>query len=62
LTILRIAELAIDAGLPAGALNVLTGGGQVGKGLSSTQAPTKYRSPVLCRLALPAAAAPWAPG
>ncbi|QIB03228.1 aldehyde dehydrogenase family protein [Pseudomonas fluorescens] len=33
LTILRIAELAIEAGLPAGALNVLTGGGQVGKGL-----------------------------
>ena len=33
LTLLRIAELAIDAGLPAGALNVLTGGGQVGKGL-----------------------------
>ena len=33
LTILRIAELAIDAGLPAGALNVLTGGGSVGKGL-----------------------------
>jgi phenylacetaldehyde dehydrogenase len=31
LTILRIAELAIDAGLPAGALNVLTGGGLVGK-------------------------------
>ncbi|MFL9676291.1 aldehyde dehydrogenase family protein [Pseudomonas marginalis] len=33
LTILRIAELAIAAGLPAGALNVLTGGGSVGKGL-----------------------------
>ncbi|WP_419735732.1 aldehyde dehydrogenase family protein [Pseudomonas sp. COR18] len=33
LTILRIAELAIEAGLPAGALNVLTGGGPVGKGL-----------------------------
>ncbi|PLR61750.1 NAD-dependent phenylacetaldehyde dehydrogenase [Pseudomonas sp. QC2] len=33
LTILRIAELAIEAGLPAGALNVLTGGGSVGKGL-----------------------------
>ncbi|WP_417696817.1 aldehyde dehydrogenase family protein [Pseudomonas sp.] len=33
LTILRIAELAMDAGLPPGALNVLTGGGQVGKGL-----------------------------
>ena len=33
LTILRIAELAIEAGLPAGVLNVLTGGGQVGKGL-----------------------------
>ncbi|NWN49743.1 aldehyde dehydrogenase family protein [Pseudomonas sp. MAFF 301514] len=33
LTILRIAELAIEAGLPAGALNVLTGGGMVGKGL-----------------------------
>lgn len=33
LTILRIAELAIEAGLPAGALNVLTGGGLVGKGL-----------------------------
>ena len=29
LTLLRIAELAIDAGLPAGVLNVLTGGGQV---------------------------------
>ncbi|EJM06886.1 NAD-dependent aldehyde dehydrogenase [Pseudomonas sp. GM102] len=33
LTILRIAELAVEAGLPAGALNVLTGGGLVGKGL-----------------------------
>lgn len=33
LTILRIAELAIEAGLPAGALNVLTGGGLIGKGL-----------------------------
>ncbi|MCF5370153.1 aldehyde dehydrogenase family protein, partial [Pseudomonas sp. PA-4-8C] len=33
LTLLRIAELAIDAGLPAGVLNVLTGGGHVGKGL-----------------------------
>ena len=33
LTILRIAELAIEAGLPAGVLNVLTGGGHVGKGL-----------------------------
>lgn len=33
LTILRIAELAMDAGLPPGALNVVTGGGQVGKGL-----------------------------
>ena len=33
LTILRIAELAIHAGLPAGVLNVLTGGGLVGKGL-----------------------------
>ncbi|MGU9805702.1 UNVERIFIED_CONTAM: aldehyde dehydrogenase family protein [Pseudomonas sp. CM11] len=33
LTILRIAELAMDAGLPPGALNVVTGGGQVGKSL-----------------------------
>jgi phenylacetaldehyde dehydrogenase len=33
LTLLRIAELAVEAGLPAGVLNVLTGGGQVGKGL-----------------------------
>jgi phenylacetaldehyde dehydrogenase len=33
LTILRIAELAVEAGLPTGALNVLTGGGLVGKGL-----------------------------
>ncbi|ANY87180.1 MULTISPECIES: aldehyde dehydrogenase family protein [Pseudomonas] len=33
LTLLRIAELASDAGLPAGALNVLTGGGSVGKAL-----------------------------
>jgi phenylacetaldehyde dehydrogenase len=33
LTLLRIAELAIEAGLPAGVLNVLTGGGHVGKGL-----------------------------
>lgn len=33
LTILRIAELASEAGLPAGALNVLTGGGSVGKAL-----------------------------
>ncbi|MBT2372424.1 aldehyde dehydrogenase family protein [Pseudomonas fluorescens] len=33
LTILRIAELAIEAGLPAGVLNVLTGAGHVGKGL-----------------------------
>jgi phenylacetaldehyde dehydrogenase len=33
LTILRIAELAMQAGLPAGALNVVTGGGLVGKGL-----------------------------
>ncbi|NBA95983.1 aldehyde dehydrogenase family protein [Pseudomonas sp. R5(2019)] len=33
LTILRIAELAVEAGLPAGALNVLTGGGMVGKAL-----------------------------
>lgn len=33
LTLLRIAELAMEAGLPAGALNVLTGGGRVGKAL-----------------------------
>ncbi|MGY2401155.1 aldehyde dehydrogenase family protein [Pseudomonas sp. SDO5271_S396] len=33
LTILRIAELAIEAGLPPGVLNVLTGGGHVGRGL-----------------------------
>ncbi|MBF8753562.1 aldehyde dehydrogenase family protein [Pseudomonas guariconensis] len=33
LTLLRIAELASDAGLPAGALNVLTGDGAVGKAL-----------------------------
>ncbi|QKJ36309.1 aldehyde dehydrogenase family protein [Pseudomonas sp. MPDS] len=33
LTILRIAELAMDAGLPPGALNVVIGGGQVGKSL-----------------------------
>ena len=33
LTLLRIAELASEAGLPAGALNVLTGGGMVGKAL-----------------------------
>ncbi|MCE6982266.1 aldehyde dehydrogenase family protein, partial [Pseudomonas frederiksbergensis] len=33
LTILRIAELAIDAGLPAGALNVVTGAGLAGKAL-----------------------------
>ncbi|MCD5993480.1 aldehyde dehydrogenase family protein [Pseudomonas sp. CDFA 602] len=33
LTILRIAELAMEAGLPAGALNVLTGDGHAGKGL-----------------------------
>lgn len=33
LTILRIAELAIDAGLPAGALNVVTGAGPTGKAL-----------------------------
>jgi len=33
LTILRIAELAIEAGLPAGALNVVTGGASVGKAL-----------------------------
>ncbi|MCP2072647.1 UNVERIFIED_ORG: acyl-CoA reductase-like NAD-dependent aldehyde dehydrogenase [Pseudomonas lini] len=30
---MRIAELAVEAGLPAGALNVLTGGTLVGKGL-----------------------------
>lgn len=33
LTLLRIAELASDAGLPPGALNVVTGAGQVGKAL-----------------------------
>lgn len=33
LTLLRIAELATEAGLPAGALNVLTGAGYVGKAL-----------------------------
>ena len=33
LTLLRIAELATEAGLPPGALNVLTGGGLVGKAL-----------------------------
>ncbi|MBV4504167.1 aldehyde dehydrogenase family protein [Pseudomonas sp. BW13M1] len=33
LTLLRIAELASEAGLPPGALNVLTGGGLVGKTL-----------------------------
>lgn len=33
LTILRIAELASEAGLPPGALNVLTGSGLVGKAL-----------------------------
>ncbi|PRW89396.1 NAD-dependent phenylacetaldehyde dehydrogenase, partial [Pseudomonas fragi] len=32
LTVLRIAELAVEAGLPPGVLNVLTGGGHVGKG------------------------------
>jgi phenylacetaldehyde dehydrogenase len=33
LTMLRIAELAVEAGLPAGVLNVLTGNGEVGKAL-----------------------------
>ncbi|GAB7532825.1 NAD-dependent phenylacetaldehyde dehydrogenase [Pseudomonas sp. 3A(2025)] len=33
LTILRIAELAVQAGLPAGALNVVTGLGKVGQAL-----------------------------
>ncbi|WNW14025.1 aldehyde dehydrogenase family protein [Pseudomonas sp. DTU_2021_1001937_2_SI_NGA_ILE_001] len=33
LTILRIAELGIEAGLPAGALNVITGLGKVGQAL-----------------------------
>lgn len=33
LTILRIAELAIDAGVPPGVLNVVTGSGQVGQAL-----------------------------
>lgn len=33
LTLLRIAELASEAGLPPGTLNVLTGGGLVGKAL-----------------------------
>lgn len=33
LTLLRIAELATEAGLPAGVLNVLTGAGHVGKAL-----------------------------
>lgn len=33
LTILRIAELAIEAGLPAGALNVVCGAGDAGKAL-----------------------------
>ncbi|WP_438284334.1 aldehyde dehydrogenase family protein [Pseudomonas alabamensis] len=33
LTLLRVAELATEAGLPAGALNVLTGAGHVGKAL-----------------------------
>ena len=33
LTILRIAELATEAGLPPGALNVVTGSGAVGKAL-----------------------------
>ncbi|TFH79875.1 MULTISPECIES: aldehyde dehydrogenase family protein [Pseudomonas] len=33
LTILRIAELAIEAGVPAGVLNVVTGSGRVGKTL-----------------------------
>ncbi|MBS7661590.1 aldehyde dehydrogenase family protein [Pseudomonas lalucatii] len=32
-TLLRIAELAIDAGVPAGAFNVLNGDGTVGQGL-----------------------------
>lgn len=34
-TTLRLGQLAIDAGLPAGVLNVVTGGGDVGQVLSS---------------------------
>ncbi|MDE1164800.1 MAG: aldehyde dehydrogenase family protein [Pseudomonas sp.] len=33
LTLLRIAELAIEAGVPAGAFNIVNGGGQVGQQL-----------------------------
>ncbi len=47
LTILRIAELAIDAGLPAGALNVLTGGGSVGQRPDRTP---RHRQGVVHRL------------
>jgi len=35
LSALRLGELALDAGLPAGVLNVVTGGGEVGAALAS---------------------------
>ncbi len=59
--ILRIAELAIEAGFPAGALNVLTGCGLVGKGLIEHPGTNKVRSPVRCQPVLPSAAVPWVP-
>jgi phenylacetaldehyde dehydrogenase len=37
LTALRLAELAIEAGIPAGVFNLVTGGGNVGQALASHQ-------------------------
>ncbi|GFJ95068.1 hypothetical protein Prum_087100 [Phytohabitans rumicis] len=45
LTALRLAELLTEAGLPAGVLNVVTGGGAVGSASSATPASTRWRSP-----------------
>ena len=42
---LRLAEIAVEAGLPPGVLNVVTGGADVGRRWSSTRRSRWCRSP-----------------
>ncbi len=44
LTTLRLGELAVEAGIPAGVLNILTGGPETGKAIVGIQESTRLRS------------------
>ena len=67
LTALVLAEIAAEAGLPAGVLNVLPGAGDVGAAVVATPASPRWRSPARptsgsrssARSRAPASGSPW---